>query len=342
LNRRRLPATRSRQDPVQASYGDQTDLYEVASWEVRTQLDRVAVRIANFLQATKRRLLLIVAIALFVSQLVFAVILIAAEPIIGLLAAASAVPALGLAGYLWYRDPTKREPLFTLAVTFSLSVAFATVAGVVNSATLPSFELFGIVGVTLGYFLVVGPIEETVKWLAVRVYAFNSNAFQTVIDGVVYGAIAGVGFATIENLLYIVLYAVETTSEGFIVSEPDAVAIATQRAFVGPGHVVFSAWAGFYLGLAKFNPENRGPIIVKGLLIAAFIHALYNTSVTILPAFLPGLALFGFIILYNGFWFALLYRKVRTYRELYQSRFPGRSERSSGPGSPQRPRERRQ
>jgi RsiW-degrading membrane proteinase PrsW (M82 family) len=301
---------------VQASYGDQTDLYEVASWEVRTQLDRVAVRIANFLQATKRRLLLIVAIALFVSQLVFAVILIAAEPIIGLLAAASAVPALGLAGYLWYRDPTKREPLFTLAVTFSLSVAFATVAGVVNSATLPFFELFGIVGVTLGYFLVVGPIEETVKWLAVRVYAFNSNAFQTVIDGVVYGAIAGVGFATIENLLYIVLYAVETTSEGFIVSEPDAVAIATQRAFVGPGHVVFSAWAGFYLGLAKFNRSKRGPIVVKGLLIAAFIHALYNTLVTVLPLTL--LTFVAFIVVYHGFWFGLLYRKVSAYRTLYQ------------------------
>jgi RsiW-degrading membrane proteinase PrsW (M82 family) len=181
-----------------------------------------------------------------------------------------------------------------------------------------------------------------VKWLAIRVYAYRSDAFRTIMDGVVYGAVAGLGFAAIENLIYIVTTYLEAGDTAGIAQTDAATAVAAQRFFVGPGHVVFSAWAGFYLGLAKFNPENRGPIIVKGLLIAAFIHALYNTSVTILPAFLPGLALFGFIILYNGFWFALLYRKVRTYRELYQSRFPGRSERSSGPGSPQRPRERRQ
>lgn len=313
---RRLPAARTTTDPVQASYDDGTDLYEVATWEVRSRLDRVSVRLANVLQATKRRLLLVLAAVLFASQLVFAGILIATAPILGVLAFISAVPALLLAGYIWYRDPTTREPLLLLAVTFSLSVAFATIAGVVNSVTLPFFELFGIVGVTLGYFLIVGPVEETVKWLAVRVYAYNSDVFRTVIDGAVYGAMAGVGFATIENLLYIVMLAVESTPDGFMVSEGDAIAVATQRAFVGPGHVVFSAWAGFYLGLAKFNPSKRGPIVIKGLLIAAFIHALYNTLVTVLP--LTVLTFLGLIFVYHGFWFTMLYRKIATYRSLYR------------------------
>ena len=315
-NRRRLPVTRTAQDPVQASYGADTDLYEIATWEVRSGLDAFAVRLANVLQATKDRLLLTIAAILFLSQLAFAGILVATAPIIGILAVVSALPALGLAGYIWYRDPTIREPLLPLAVTFSLSVALATVAGVVNSVTLPFFELLGIVGVVLGYFLIVGPIEETVKWLAVRAYAYKTDAFQTVIDGAVYGAIAGVGFATIENLLYIVMLAVESTPEGFVVSEGDAIAIATQRAFVGPGHVVFSAWAGLYLGLAKFNPSKRGPIVVKGLLIAVFIHAVYNTLVTTLPLTL--LTFVALIVVYHGFWFGLLYRKVSTYRSLYR------------------------
>lgn len=309
-----------RKDPVQEAFDGRHDLYEIARWEVRSPLDRFAVRLTNVLDTSKRWVLLSLALTLFMAQLGVAAVLIVEVPYIGILAVLSVAPALVLAGTIWYRDPTPREPLLTLAVTFLLAVGFATVAGTINSLVLPVFELFGIVGVTLGYFIVVGPIEETVKWLAVRAYAYRSNSFQTVVDGVVYGAMAGVGFAAIENLLYIIMFSVESTTAGLMVQESEAVAIATQRAFVGPGHVVFSAWAGFYLGLAKFNQGKRGPIVVKGLLIAAFIHALYNTLVTTLPLELTTFVVF--MIVFHGFWFALLYRKVNAYRSLYKQRQP--------------------
>lgn len=315
-NRRGGPS-RAR-DPVQESFSGEVDLYEIASWEVRSPLDRVAVRVTNLLESSKRVLLVAIALTLFVLQIAAAGFLVLEIPILGGLAVASAIPALVLAGYFWYGDPTAREPLVGLAVTFLLAVGFASFAGVVNSLAQPFFQAFGVVGVALFYFLIVGPIEETVKWLAVRVYAYRTDAFQTVVDGVVYGAMAGVGFAAIENLLYIMMVSVEMTATGFAVEEATAIAIATQRAFVGPGHVIFSAWAGFYLGLAKFNQGKRGPIVVKGLLIAAFIHALYNTLVTNLPLTL--LSFIGFLLVYHGFWFALLYRKIRSYRSLYRRR----------------------
>lgn len=305
-------------DPVQESFAGRTDLYEIATWEARSSLDRFAVRLTNTLETSKRVLLLGIALVLFVTQVVVAGLLVVEAPILGGLAVVSALPALVLAGYFWYGDPTTREPLVGLAVTFLLGVAFASIAGVVNSLAQPFFQLFGAVGVTLFYFLIVGPIEETVKWLAVRVYAYRTDAFRTVVDGVVYGAMAGVGFAAIENLLYILMFSVEMTTAGFAVQQDQAVAIATQRAFVGPGHVIFSAWAGFYLGLAKFNQSKRGPIVVKGLLIAAFIHALYNTLVTNLPLSL--VTFLGFLLVYHGFWFVLLYRKISAYRSLYRQR----------------------
>lgn len=305
-------------DPVQNAFDGRVDLYEIARWEVRTPLDRFAVRLTNALEEGKQWLLLTLAIALFVSQFVIAAVLVAEAPILGVLGVVSMVPALALAGYFWYRDPTTREPLVPLAATFLLSVGFASVAGVFNSVLVPVFELFGTLGLAAAYFVVVGPIEETVKWLAVRVYAYRGDAFRTVVDGVVYGAMAGVGFAAIENLLYIIMFSVDATTAGIAVRETEAVAIATQRAFVGPGHVIFSAWAGFYLGLAKFNRGKRGPIVVKGLVIAAFIHALYNTLVTTLPLSVG--SFLAFVVIYDGFWFALLYRKIRAYRNLYRQR----------------------
>jgi RsiW-degrading membrane proteinase PrsW (M82 family) len=101
---------------------------------------------------------------------------------------------------------------------------------------------------------------------------------------------------------------------------------ATSRALAGPGHVIYSAFAGYYLGLAKFNPEDAGPIVVKGLVVASLVHATYNALVSNLGALsgLVGLgwlstgALFvGFVILYDGAFAYVLYRKLEAYREAY-------------------------
>jgi RsiW-degrading membrane proteinase PrsW (M82 family) len=306
---------------VQEAYEGSVDLYDIATWEVRSSVDRIAVTATSLFRQSRTVLLVGIAVLLFVVQVAVAGVIVIQEPFIGVLAVSSILPAVGVAGYLWYGDPTRREPFVALAVTFLLALLFAGFAGVVNSTVGPVFEALGVAGVVLFYFVVVGPVEEFVKWLAIRVYAYRKDTFRTVIDGVVYGAAAGVGFAAIENFIYIVNIYVEASGTAGLAPTEAATSVAVQRFLVGPGHVVFSAWAGFYLGLAKFNAENRGPIILKGLLVATFIHALYNTSVTVLPAFLPGLGVFGYIVLYDGFWFVVLYRKVRRYRELYRARY---------------------
>jgi len=313
-------------DPVKAAYGGESDLYDVATWEVRSSLDRFAVAVTRALRRIRSRLLLATALALFLAQLVVAGALVIEQPVFGVLAALSVAPALFVALTLWYWDPTTREPVELLAATFLLSMLFAGFAGVVNSFLLPVFEVFGVAGIVLAFFLVVGPIEEVVKWLAIRVRAYDSAAFRTVVDGVVYGAIAGLGFAAIENFIYVVSIALETAPEGELVQYQYAAVTAATRAFVGPGHVIFSAWAGFYLGLAKFNPEDWGPIVVKGLLVAVFIHGSYNTLVTVLPlpaiaslGVPPGLAFVVAVVTFHAFWFGLLYRKVRQYRAYYET-----------------------
>ncbi|MFB6129325.1 MAG: PrsW family glutamic-type intramembrane protease, partial [Salinigranum sp.] len=91
-------------------------------------------------------------------------------------------------------------------------------------------------------------------------------------------------------------------------------------------HVIYSAFAGYYLGLAKFNRRQAGPIVVKGLLIAAFIHATYNTTVglgtTLIGAAtgLPDLGAFlAYVLLYDGFFAVLLLRKIHRYSRTYRA-----------------------
>ncbi|PSQ18418.1 PrsW family intramembrane metalloprotease, partial [Halobacteriales archaeon QS_7_69_60] len=175
-----------------------------------------------------------------------------------------------------------------------------------------------------------------VKMLAVRLYAYRDDRFDSVVDGAVYGAVAGLGFATIENVLYItqnlqgsgalITAATIDVVAQFSETVDEGSQITAVRSLAGPGHVIYSAFAGYYLGLAKFNRENAVPIIIKGIIIAAFIHATYNTLAGIVPGLVglvvPGVpalvVFFGFVVVYAGLFFAILYRKLQRYRRAYE------------------------
>ncbi|MEF8843647.1 MAG: PrsW family glutamic-type intramembrane protease [Haloarculaceae archaeon] len=251
------------------------DLYDVATWERRTPLDRAAVAIYRLLGLTFRATVVIVA---FLVLLGIGGLSALTDPQVGTLTVLSVVPAFGLALYVYYSDTTSGEPLAALVATFLLGILTANFAAVVNTLLGPLFDPFGFLGMALVFFLAVGPVEETVKLLAVRLYAYDRPTFDCVIDGAVYGAMAGHGFATVENALFITRQ-VGDLGMGVGVVELVGGGITAVRALAGPDPVIYSAVAGYYLGLANFNPENRGPILFKGLLIAAFIHATYNTTV---------------------------------------------------------------
>lgn len=333
------------QDPVEVRAEESDDLYDVASWEPRTTLDRLAVRTHRGVLQAGRALL--IGLGVFILLLILgggAGALIVDNPFILTLVGLSVVPAGLLALYIYVADITTREPPSLLAATFVLSVLFAGFAAIINSTFLagiralaqavPVLELFTLV---VFYYLVVGPGEEAVKLLAVRLYAYRDGRFNSVVDGAVYGAAAGLGFAAIENVLYITQniegpgIVMAQTASGFAASFLDTLDAGSEitaiRGLAGPGHVIYSAFAGYYLGLAKFNPENAGPIVAKGLLIAAFIHATYNTLVGIVPAvisvFLPGVPIFvifvAFVVVYDGVFFYWLYRKLDRYRRTYRA-----------------------
>ena len=322
-------------DPVKAA-DDQRDLYGISSWERRSLLDSASVAVYWLAVRTGRLLLVLLALLIFLAVGGLGIL---SDPSIAVLTALSALPALALAGYVWYSDVTTNEPLSLLAATFILGVLTAGFAAVVNGVLQPVFATLGGIGMVLFFYLIVGPVEESVKLLAVRLYAYNDARFAAVIDGAVYGAVAGLGFATIENAIYISRAVGEV---GGLSLGLDLIGIGgditATRALAGPGHVIYSSFAGYYLGLAKFNPENRGPIIIKGLIIAAVIHATYNTTVGIGSGLIQGVtglpqlsSFFIYALLYVGGFGYLLYRKIRQYKDAYQTAHPNENTESEEP-----------
>jgi len=325
---------RDERDPVAARSADSEDLYGVADWEVRTVFDRLVYWLYYGFYLTVRVGVVLAAVAILAAQLVLGGLGAVADPVLGALTILSAVPALALAVYVWHADVTTQEPLHLLVVTFVLGVLFASFAGVLNGEIgdpVRNLASFGgavpFLGSVVFFYLVVGPVEETVKLLAVRLFAFRSDRFDAVVDGAVYGAVAGLGFATIENALYITQDADAGLQAARAVTEAGGVAVV--RGLAGPGHVIYSAFAGYYLGLAKFNREHAGPIVLKGLVIAAVVHATYNTLVGIVPGAVTALtgvnsmvAFFGFVIVYDSVFGLLLIRKIRAYARAYRAANP--------------------
>lgn len=79
--------------------------------------------------------------------------------------------------------------------------------------------------------------------------------------------------------------------------------------------MVYASISGYYLGLAKFNSESYGPIVGKGLLLAAFAHVTYDTIITYVG--FTGLTFVVFVVWYSALLY-FVYRKIARYGDLYE------------------------
>jgi len=248
-----------RDDPVAADADESRDLYEVATWEERTSIDGAAVALYWLLTRAAKWVIVLLALAILAGIGGLAAL---SDPAVGMLTLLSVVPAAGLTLYVYRSDITDAEPLSLLVTTFLLSILFATFAAVFNSTAERFFQPLGILGLPLFYFLIVGPGEETVKLLAVRLYAYTDSRFDAVIDGAVYGAVAGLGFATIENALYILRQLSESGELAEITIGISAVAaggdITAVRRLSGAGTRHLFIDRGLLSRLSQVQPRKSG------------------------------------------------------------------------------------
>ena len=116
----------------------------------------------------------------------------------------------------------------------------------------------------------VALIEEGIKFFFLKKYLFNHKEFNEPLDGIVYAVMISLGFATVENLLYVFVYA--PGQETYV---------AVLRMFSAiPLHASCGVVMGYFVGKAKFN-ENSTYYLIIGLLSAIIIHGFYNYFVSI-------------------------------------------------------------
>lgn len=182
-----------------------------------------------------------------------------------LLLALSIAPGIAISLYIFLKDRFNREPHLNLLICFLLGCLSIIPAIIIQLLTVKPVERLmgeGILYTAVFAYLIVGLSEEWSKYIMLRSYAYPRKSFDEPFDGIVYSVMIGMGFATVENILYVQQHGLGT---------------AIVRMFLSvPAHATFAVLMGYFAGKAKFKPERRKFYLFTGLFWAAFFHGTYD------------------------------------------------------------------
>jgi protease PrsW len=233
-----------------------------------------------------------------------------------LLAVSAIAPSALLVWYFHARD-LYPEPPRILWATFALgmlSVLPVLMVGVPIHLLVNGNEVPVIRGFLEAFFVAAIP-EEFFKLAILLLYSMRRVEFDEPMDGIVYGVVASLGFATFENILYVF---------------DGGLSVAISRAFSAvPFHAFAGAILGYYVGQAKFHPEEKWLWIMKGYAAVMLLHGLYDFPLMTLMAVEKAssgglLALITVVVLLVGWRWALrLVRRLRKEQLTLQAAVAG-------------------
>ncbi|MBY0222685.1 glutamic-type intramembrane protease PrsW [Sporosarcina aquimarina] len=169
-------------------------------------------------------------------------------------------PGLALFSYLYLRKQIAKEPSRTLFHAFMYG-AIMTFPILFIQHVFEEEHVFS--NEFLRNVLFTSSLEEFFKWIIIFILVYKIIDFEDAYDGILYGASVSLGFATVENILYLLSFGLDTA---FI------------RALLPvSSHALFGVVMGYYFGKAKFSIESeKGRWVWIAFLAPFTLHAFYN------------------------------------------------------------------
>ena len=177
-------------------------------------------------------------------------------------------PGIAILLYVYYRDKYEKEPPSLVWKVFAYGMGSAVLAGAIEM-TIYSFHFYWLekhvlfLFALLYSFIAVAPVEEGVKFLVTYYTAFKNDAFNEPMDGIVYATSASLGFATLENILYVFKF---------------GMVVGIHRAFISvPAHAFFGIIMGSFMGKAKFADDvERNRLLWTSFYVPLLLHGFFD------------------------------------------------------------------
>ncbi|UCZ54748.1 intramembrane metalloprotease PrsW [Bacillus shivajii] len=175
------------------------------------------------------------------------------------LIAVGIAPALALLCFFYLKDEFEQEPILMVIRSFIFGALLVFPVLFIQYALIEE-----------GYgqqtwqqaFIYSSLIEEFLKWFIVVITIYHHVQFNERYDGIVYATAVALGFASIENVLYLISNGVETA---FL-----------RAVFPVSSHALFGVVMGYYLGMAKFYPIKKYRYLFYSFFLPYALHSLYN------------------------------------------------------------------
>ncbi|AYK64264.1 PrsW family intramembrane metalloprotease [Bacillus subtilis subsp. subtilis] len=207
---------------------------------------------------------------------------------------AGIAPGIALLSYFYLKDQYDNEPVHMVLRSFFLGVVLVFPIMFIQYV-LEKENVGG--GSFFVSFLSSGFLEESLKWFILMISVYPHAHFDEHYDGIVYGTSVSLGFATLENILYLIGHGVE---HAFV------------RALLPVScHALIGVIMGFYLGKARFSADKaRVKWLTLSLVVPSLLHGSYDFILTALSNWIYYMLPFMVFL----WWFGL--RKAKKSRSV--------------------------
>lgn len=217
------------------------------------------------------------------------------------------LPVVLICYFIYDKDIHKENPkkILLLFILGLIAGMLVIPISVLLEYLIPTFRIdisdMNMIQLALKTFIEIALIEEFCKWIMTYLAGYKSDTFTETYDIIIYTVFVAMGFATFENMLYIL--------------DSNSISVAISRAiFSIPAHTSYAIFMSYYLCKAKLfeitdKPINKTINILKSLLIPILFHGIFDfclfTGKTI------------FIIIFIAFVILLFLLAFERLRRLY-------------------------
>lgn len=214
------------------------------------------------------------------------------------------LPTVILSYFVYKKDIIEKEPIDLLIKLFVIGVLSTIPAAFLEGLLLKILPTSSntMLNAFIISFICISLVEEGYKGLFAYAVAFKNKNFNHIYDGIVYTVFISLGFATLENILYVVEYGTST---------------AILRALTSvPAHAFFGVSMGYYMGIAKYNDKignkkksKKNKVI--SILLPILFHGLFDFLLLTENEFMLIVFFLFVIILY-----ALAYIQIKKHSRI--------------------------
>jgi RsiW-degrading membrane proteinase PrsW (M82 family) len=194
---------------------------------------------------------------------------------------AATIPTTIYAVVIYWIDRYEKEPIWLLAAAFLWgAIPSIIMAFIVNTiSSLPFYFVLGPeLGDVVGASFIAPPVEESIKGFALLgIFFLWRHELDSPLDGIIYGAMVGMGFAMVENVYYFMMVYDQGGTEAWQIN------IFLRAVIFGLNHALFTSMTGLGLAVAKLSKSQfvRFAAPIGGWMVAMFLHFLHNLSASI-------------------------------------------------------------